>query len=87
MNIKKIIQTIRKDANCGGKLPLTKEIWDEWWWRDERPKPTWEEICECWDEIKSDVLAEEARETKIKEEMTTILRDMAIKSLQEKGKL
>ncbi len=87
MDMKKIIQEIRPLAHCSGRSPITKEKWDEWLWDDERPKPTWEELCECWDEIKDVVLTEKERERKIQEEMTTILRDMAVESLQEKGGL
>ena len=87
MDMKKIIQEIRPGAHCVGRSPITKEKWGQWLWDDERPKPTWEELTICWDEIKDNVLAEKERERKIQEEMTTLLRDMAIESLQEKGEL
>jgi len=67
----------------GSTTDNTKESYDKLNWRDERPKPTWEDLQTVWPEVQSKYALKESNEKLILDKIAA----MAIDALKAEGKL
>lgn len=67
----------------GSTVDNTKECFDKLNWRDERPKPTWEDLQTVWPEVQAKYALKESNEKLISDKIAA----MAIDALKAEGKL